>query len=260
MGDELMQTMQEVDSTPRLIVECMTSTLAGRRFAFTATDLRHGVLLGRASDCHVRFDAAKDLKVSGHHALVDERDGKIMVRDQGSSNGVFLNDVRVTSSGAVVLSGSKLALGQEGAVMKLLVPGAPTKTAALQAAAVQAAAAPGPQLKPAPGSGAHPAPAPQAATAAPPAPPAPVQASESARRGMPSVQTDPALMQKREAPAAPVEARTDDQTRHRIRQMAEPIEAKPRRKGGSLTTIIGALVLLIAAAGGIAAWYFMGKP
>jgi FHA domain len=256
MGDELMQTMQEVDSTPRLIVECMTSTLAGRRFAFTATDLRHGVLLGRASDCHVRFDAGKDLKVSGHHALIDERDGKIMVRDQGSSNGVFLNDVRVTSAGAAVLSGSKLALGQEGAVMKLLVPGAPTKTAALAAAAVQAAAAQGPQLKPAPGTGPHPAPAPQPI---PQKPAAPVQVSDHASGGMPSVQTDPALLQKRDAAPVPPEQHGSDQTKHRIRQMAEPHDSSPPRKSGAKVTIVGALVLLLLAAGAMAAWHFMGQ-
>jgi S1-C subfamily serine protease len=271
MGDELMQTMQEVDSTPRLIVECMTSTLAGRRFAFTATDLRHGVLLGRASDCHVRFDAGKDLKVSGHHALIDERDGKIMVRDQGSSNGLFLNDVRVTSSGSAVLSGSKLSLGQEGAVMKLLLPGAPAKTTqALQAAAMAAAAAPAaatgtperPPLKPAPGSTTTPA---APAQSAPPAPlrPTPQPASESARRGMPSVQTDPALLSKKDSSIDRVVEQAGSQvgagakTKYLIKEVAEQLDARSRRKSGALMTVIGALVLLLLAAGAIAVWYVM---
>src|SRR4029434_5192909 len=104
------------------------------------------------------------------------------------SYGVFLNDVRVTTSGAAVLSGSKLSLGQEGAVMKLLVPGQPSKTTqGMQAAEVQAAAAPGPvarapESKPAP---TPPAPSPSPAATAQPAPdaPAPRQSSDSARRG-----------------------------------------------------------------------------
>jgi|GEM_PF-944664 len=257
MGDELMQTMQEVDSTPRLIVECMTSTLAGRRFAFTATDLKRGVLLGRASDCHVRFDASKDLKVSGHHAMIDERDGKIMVRDQGSSNGVFLNDVRVTASGAAVLSGSKLALGQEGAIMKLLVPGQSSgKTSQGMQQAPQAA--PGPvapadrPLRPAPGTGAVPV---AAASSPPPPPPA-----EQARRGMPSVQTDPALLQQSATDPGPKPPSASDRTRMVLKEEAREAQARPKRKGGAGVTFAGALVLLLLAVGAIAAWHFMGQP
>ena len=267
MGDELMQTMQEVDSTPRLIIECMTSTLAGRRFAFTATDLKRGVLLGRASDCHVRFDAAKDLKVSGHHAMIDEREGKIMVRDQGSSNGVFLNDVRVTSSGAVLLSGSKLALGQEGAIMKLLVPGQSTgKTSqGLQqppnSAPVPVAPADRP-LRPAPGTGAVPV----AAAHAPPPQPVVPSVEDHARRGMPSVQTDPALLARKDASPEPAAApgprppSASDRTRMVLKEDSRPAQAQPRRKSGAGVTLAGAIVLLMLAAGAIAVWHFMGQP
>lgn len=253
MGDELMQTMQEVDSTPRLIVECMTSTLAGRRFAFTATDLKRGVLLGRASDCHVRFDASKDLKVSGHHAMIDEREGKIMVRDHGSSNGVFLNDVRVTAGGAAVLSGSKLALGQEGAIMKLLVPGQSSgKTSQGMHQAPQAAPADRP-LRPAPGTGAVP-------VAPAPSPPPPLPPADQAGRGMPSVQTDPALLQQRAPDPGPKPPSASDRTRMVLKEEARVAEARPRRKGGAGVTFAGALLLLLLAAGAIAAWHFMGQP
>lgn len=271
MGDELMQTMQEVDATPRLIVECMTSTLAGRRFAFTATDLKRGILLGRASDCHVRFDAAKDLKVSGHHAMIDERDGKILVHDQGSSNGVFLNDVRVTAAGAVLLSGSKLALGQEGAIMKLLVPGASTgKTSQglAKPAAAQPPLAPADRpLKPAPGTGQVPVPAAAAPIAPPPQPvaPAPVSPvpSESARRGMPSVQTDPALLKDKNSSIDRVVEKVGSQvgagekTKYLLKEVAEQLESRAKKKSGAMATVIGALVLLLLAAGAIAVWYIM---
>jgi pSer/pThr/pTyr-binding forkhead associated (FHA) protein len=268
MGDELMQTMQEVDSTPRLIIECMTSTLAGRRFAFTATDLKRGVLLGRASDCHVRFDASKDLKVSGHHAMIDEREGKIMVRDQGSSNGVFLNDVRVTAGGAALLSGSKLALGQEGAIMKLLVPGQSTgKTSQGMQQPPQSAAAPispaDRPLRPAPGTGAVPIAPPQAPAPKPPAPP---QGEDHAKRGMPSVQTDPALLARKDASlepagsAGPRPPSASDRTRMVLKEEARPAAAKPRRKFGAAVTFAGAIALLMLAAGAIAVWHFMGQP
>ncbi len=266
MGDELMQTMQEVDSTPRLIIECMTSTLAGRRFAFTATDLKRGVLLGRASDCHVRFDASKDLKVSGHHAMIDERDGKVMVRDQGSSNGVYLNDVRVTATGAVLLSGSKLALGQEGAIMKLLVPGQSTgKTSQGMQQPPQGASAPvAPAerpLRPAPGTGAVPVAMPQA-----PQPPLTQPVEDHSRRGMPSVQTDPALLSRKEQSQEPVAApgprppSASDRTRMVLKEEARPAEFRPRRKGGAGVTLMGAIVLLLLAVGAIAVWHFMGQP
>jgi hypothetical protein len=270
MGDELMQTMQEMDATPRLIVEVLTSTLSGRRFAFTATDLRHGVLLGRASDCHVRFDAGKDLKVSGHHAIIDERDGKVQVRDQGSSNGVFLNDVRVTTSGAVIMPGSKLSLGQEGAIMKLLLPGQPS-TGVIPPKAPPAAAAPTaepvpqkPALKPPPQGGLQ-APKPAVATAAsaaavappsaaapvaPQSPPmqvaqaAPATAEPPPVRGMPSVQTDPALRERMMQEPSP-SARTQP----------EASELVPKKKGGAMGTLVGAILMLLIAAGLIAAWH-----
>ena len=58
--------------TPRLIIEVLTSSLAGQRFTYETSDLRFGVKIGRAPDCDIRFDANRDIKVSSHHASVDE--------------------------------------------------------------------------------------------------------------------------------------------------------------------------------------------
>ena len=257
MGDELMQTMQEIDATPRLIVEMLTSSLSGRRFAFTATDLKHGVLLGRASDCHVRFDAAKDLKVSGHHALIDERDGKVSVRDQGSSNGVFLNDVRVTAAGSAVISGSKLSLGQEGAIMKLLIPGQPATNSATKPLTGALPAAQ-PALKAAPQATAAPK------TAVPATSPAPAPASMP-ERGMPSVQTDPALLKNKDGSIDRVVESVGSQvgagakTKYLLKEVAEQLEARQRKKSGALVTAVGALFLALIAAGATGAWYFMNE-
>ncbi|MBV6516440.1 MAG: hypothetical protein HPKKFMNG_02125 [Planctomycetes bacterium] len=258
MGDELMQTMQEVDAAPRLIIEVMTSSLSGRRFAFTATDLRHGVLLGRASDCHVRFDPGKDLKVSGHHCLIDEREGRITVRDQGSSNGVFLNDVRVTASGAAVLSGSKLSLGQEGAIMKLLIAGQPAAPSPKAATAPQASAPP-PASPAAPAAASPPPPVaspPRQAQSAPP---------EFAGRGMPSVQADPGPRRgevssiDRVVEQVGTKVGAGEKTKYLLKEVAEQLEARQQKKSGALVTIVGALFLLLLAAGATVGWYMLNE-
>lgn len=112
-------------ATPRVIVEVLTSSLAGRRFAYTTEQLRKGVTIGRAPECKLRFDSDRDLKVSGHHALLIENDDGIFVRDEGSSNGLYLNKQRVPAEGFRVYDGCEVSLGQEGAVLTLRVPGEP---------------------------------------------------------------------------------------------------------------------------------------
>jgi S1-C subfamily serine protease len=124
MTDEHPPTMRE-PAAPRVIIEALTSSLAGKRFAFTSKDLRAGVLIGRAPDCNLRFDGARDLKVSGHHALLEERNDSIYLRDQGSSNGLWVNQVRATTEGTRVYDGWEINLGQEGAVLRLVIPGDP---------------------------------------------------------------------------------------------------------------------------------------
>ncbi|MBX3474328.1 MAG: FHA domain-containing protein [Planctomycetes bacterium] len=116
-------TVPEKAAPSRAIIEVLTSSLAGRRFAYTSADLRKGVVLGRAPDCTIRFDSARDLKVSGHHALIEERVDGVYVRDQGSSNGLYLNRERVTAEGTRLYDGDELHLGQEGAVVRLVLPG-----------------------------------------------------------------------------------------------------------------------------------------
>lgn len=121
-------------NTPRLIVEVMTSSLAGKRFAYTSKDLRKGVLVGRAPDCNLRFDGARDLKVSGHHALLEERKDGIYLRDQGSSNGLYVQKQRATAEGTRVYDGFEINLGQEGALLRLIIPGDPAPPEAKTAA------------------------------------------------------------------------------------------------------------------------------
>ena len=124
MSEDVQPTRHEPEA-PRLIIEVLTSSLAGRRFGYTSKDLRRGILIGRAPDCNLRFDGARDLKVSGHHALIEERNNGIFLRDQGSSNGLYVEKHRATAEGTRVYDGFEINLGQEGATLRVLIPGDP---------------------------------------------------------------------------------------------------------------------------------------
>lgn len=124
MPTEMQRTMQEA-APPRVVLEVLTSSLAGKRFAISSAELRGGVMLGRAPDCKVRFDGSRDLKVSGHHALLEERADGIFLRDQGSSNGLYVNRERVTAAGMRLYDGYEISLGQEGAVVRAIIPADP---------------------------------------------------------------------------------------------------------------------------------------
>ncbi|MCF6228179.1 MAG: trypsin-like peptidase domain-containing protein [Planctomycetes bacterium] len=109
--------------TPRLIIEILTSSLAGKRFVYETPELKFGVKIGRAPDCDIRFDANRDLKVSSHHASIDEREDGIDVADAGSSNGLYLNDERVASEGSKLYDGDEISFGQAGATARISLPG-----------------------------------------------------------------------------------------------------------------------------------------
>lgn len=74
---------------------------------------------------------------------------------------------------------------------------------------------------------------------------------------MPSVQTDPALLSKKDSSIDRVVEQAGSQvgagakTKYLIKEVAEQLDARSRRKSGALMTVIGALVLLLLAAGAI---------
>ncbi|MHC4840653.1 MAG: FHA domain-containing protein [Planctomycetota bacterium] len=109
--------------TPRLIIEVLTSSLAGQRFTYNTSDLRFGVKIGRAPDSDIRFDANRDIKVSSHHASIDERSDGVFIADAGSSNGLYLNNERVTAEGSRIFDGDEVSFGQAGATARLHLPG-----------------------------------------------------------------------------------------------------------------------------------------
>ncbi|MDC1142655.1 FHA domain-containing protein [Planctomycetota bacterium] len=110
-------------TTPRLIIEILTSSLAGERFVFDTPALKFGVKIGRAPNCDIKFDANRDIKVSSHHASIDERADGVFIADVGSSNGLYLNNERVSKEGERLFDGDEVSFGQAGATARVVLPG-----------------------------------------------------------------------------------------------------------------------------------------
>lgn len=68
----------------------------------------HDVTFGRADGSTVMLD---DPYISDHHARVFLQDGEWCIADLGSTNGTFLNQVKVTSATPIV-AGDQLGIGK----------------------------------------------------------------------------------------------------------------------------------------------------
>ena len=79
----------------------------------TARACASGVRIGRAPECELRFDANLDRAVSTLHAELTWVDGKPMLLDSGSRNGIWRNGVRVEGQ-AELRSGDEIRLGADG--------------------------------------------------------------------------------------------------------------------------------------------------
>jgi S1-C subfamily serine protease len=135
------------------------------------------VSIGREDDCDITLTS--DGEVSRRHAVLEpQEDGRVLLRDLGSTNGTFVNGRRVTEP--VLLDGSEDV--RVGDTHLVLVTDAPAAAAAPQSDAPAAAAAPQSDA-----AEAAPAPAPAAASPAPkpaepqPLPPVPPSASRLER-------------------------------------------------------------------------------
>ena len=65
------------------------------------------VVLGRDTDADIRL---RDPKISRRHCEISEIHGELLVRDLGSTNGTFVNGVRIDQT--VLRPGDKLTLGR----------------------------------------------------------------------------------------------------------------------------------------------------
>jgi pSer/pThr/pTyr-binding forkhead associated (FHA) protein len=91
----------------------LSGSLQGRTTEIDKSVLR----IGRAADCDVRFDQAKDPKVSNHHAeLLLEEDAWFVV-DTASTNGTLINGRHVSKHR--LASGDKLQIGSGGPVLQV---------------------------------------------------------------------------------------------------------------------------------------------
>jgi pSer/pThr/pTyr-binding forkhead associated (FHA) protein len=86
--------------------------LSGSLQGQMASSGKQVVRVGRASDCDVRFDAAKEPKVSGHHAEFLYEDGQWFVVDTGSTNGTLVDGERITK--ARLRQGEEIQIGAGG--------------------------------------------------------------------------------------------------------------------------------------------------
>lgn len=73
------------------------------------TPIEGQVLFGRGSECTIRLD---DSEVSRKHATVYMADGNLIVRDEGSANGTFVNGQRIEGSIAVA-AGDEIRMGKK---------------------------------------------------------------------------------------------------------------------------------------------------
>lgn len=71
-----------------------------------AVEVKEGMTLGRQADCDLVLD---DPKTSRHHARIVQEGGRYVVVDLNSSNGTFLNGVRIQKS--ALSMGDRLRLG-----------------------------------------------------------------------------------------------------------------------------------------------------
>lgn len=78
-------------------------------------------ILGRATDCAVRFHADHDREVSKRHAELVRRDGRILLRDLSSRNGTYVNGRLVRE--VFLRQGDVVRLGAEGPQIKVDLSG-----------------------------------------------------------------------------------------------------------------------------------------
>ncbi|HYE62675.1 MAG TPA: FHA domain-containing protein [Phycisphaerales bacterium] len=76
--------------------------------------LKRQAIVGRQTDCTIRIP---DSGISRHHCELTLGDGKVMLRDLGSSNGTYVNRVKVTQ--AELGAGDLISIGNLVFVVKI---------------------------------------------------------------------------------------------------------------------------------------------
>ncbi|HEX4382525.1 MAG TPA: transglycosylase SLT domain-containing protein [Myxococcales bacterium] len=94
-------------------IQHLSGSLKGQTSASGKTTVR----IGRATDCDVRFDAAKDPKVSSHHAEFLYEDGQWFVVDIGSTNGTIIEGQKVSKQR--LRQGEEVQIGAGGPLVRV---------------------------------------------------------------------------------------------------------------------------------------------
>ncbi|MBK7994431.1 MAG: PrsW family intramembrane metalloprotease [Blastocatellia bacterium] len=97
----------------RLIIQ--SGSLTGQEFQLETGSL----LLGRGTDCSLRFDPNKDAGVSTRHAVISLESDGFYITDQRSTNGTFINGSRVER--ALLQAGSLIQLGYQGPSLQVII-------------------------------------------------------------------------------------------------------------------------------------------
>ena len=97
----------------RLIIQ--SGSLTGQEFQLETGSL----LLGRGTDCTLRFDPNKDAGVSTRHAVISLESDGFYLTDQRSTNGTFINGSRVER--ALLQPGSLIQLGYQGPSLQVII-------------------------------------------------------------------------------------------------------------------------------------------
>jgi FHA domain/FhaA, N-terminal domain len=100
---------------PAITLEVREPGRAVRRVPMAGTPIR----IGRASDCEL---VLKDNRVSRRHARLAPRDGVLVLKDLGSTNGTRVNGNRVTE--VVLGAGDRVQIGETSLVIETAVAGA----------------------------------------------------------------------------------------------------------------------------------------
>ncbi|HET8730811.1 MAG TPA: FHA domain-containing protein [Moraxellaceae bacterium] len=223
---EAIKRELEKPALPQWQVKAMTGTISGKMFLVDGTKI-----IGRDAGCDIVISGAH---VSRRHAELTMRGGKLWVKDLGSSNGTFVNGKRTEE--VQLRNGDEVKF--DAMTFKVVGP-VEAEDSFEEADMTQfrpAMASP----KPAAPKPVAPAPAPASAAPAPkPTPAAPVA---------PSRPVTPAAVPASAAPAATTRPAPAATTRPAAPSV-KPAPAKaPAKSGGSMGLIIGAVVVIVAAA------------
>lgn len=104
LGDTERADGRPAEGTERLVLVVLSGTQVGQRFVLDRP--RAGI--GRDSSFPIQVD---DDSVSREHAVIEQRDGRCLLRDLGSTNGTFVNGQRCEAM--ELQPGDRIGLGAE---------------------------------------------------------------------------------------------------------------------------------------------------